>query len=193
MSKVKVKHTRLARIVSNEQGFTLTEVLAAVAIMSLVSMCMAMGVHFAVKQYHNSMVQSESKVLCSTLTAAIQEELSNTRTVSIDGGGNVTGFFSSITNGKDSKFYTVSVDEDNNVTKLAEGEYGKLYLENDEGGRLLLSNAAYSSYNLGARLDSLAYDKDNKVFHATLSIGLNGNEITSSSFDVKPYNEMKVE
>lgn len=174
----------------NENGFTFTELLVTVLIVTLVSIGVSLGMSFGVRQYHQSMIQSESRILCSTLSTAIQEELSYTGTVTLGADDSVQSFFNSVYG--DSGFYAVSVNEDQTITRLGADDYGELYLGTDDDGRLVLSSAAYSSYGLGARIDDLTYDKSSNIFHVSLSIGLNGDTVVSSSFDVVPINEVNV-
>lgn len=180
-----------------DRGFSLTEMLAVIIIMTLVSMCMAAGVQFAVREYNRSMIQSESRMLCSTLASVIQDELGNTNTVELepvqaDGTCGVKKFFS-VNYGGFGRICAVSIGADEEEpTELAPNAFGKLYFAiHGGGGRLLVSNAAYSIYDFGARVSAFTYDKENKVFHVTLEVSTpNGNPIVDS-FDVIPVNNVK--
>lgn len=52
--------------------------MVALLIVSLLSMCIATGVAFGARQYRRAVANSEARILCSTLTNAITDELSNT-------------------------------------------------------------------------------------------------------------------
>lgn len=142
------------------------------------------------------MIQSESRMLCSTLATVIQDELSNTTSVELgseqgDGSHTVEKIFSENYGGKGRICaVSISADEDEPVI-LGSSEYGKLYFAiNGGGGRLLVSNAAYSTYDFGARVSKLTYDEANKVFHVTLEVSMPSSDPIVDSFDVIPVNEV---
>lgn len=58
-------------------GYTLAESLIAILLIALISMGLATGVAFGVRQYNNSVTRSEARILCSTLTSVITDELSS--------------------------------------------------------------------------------------------------------------------
>ena len=60
-------------------GFSLGEVMVALLIVSLLSMSIATGVAFGMRQYNKAVANSEARILCSTLTSVITDELSNAR------------------------------------------------------------------------------------------------------------------
>lgn len=62
------------------RGMTLTEVLCAVLVLSLVSGLLAVGVGFAVKSYNSSMQTAQAQTLCTTLTTALSDKLRYCRT-----------------------------------------------------------------------------------------------------------------
>ena len=68
----------LRRALRKKAGVSIAETLVALLIVSLLTMGIATGVAFAARQYNKSVIQSESRVLCSTLTAAISDKLRNT-------------------------------------------------------------------------------------------------------------------
>ena len=59
----------------SKRGFTLTELLAAVAILGLLSAAVATGVPVAVRAYRQVTTSAEAGVLCSTLSTALSDEL----------------------------------------------------------------------------------------------------------------------
>lgn len=70
MRKLRPQVQKLAnRLVGkgSTRGFSLTEVLAATIILTLVSAMVAGGVSFAVRQYHESMFNSRSAILASSI------------------------------------------------------------------------------------------------------------------------------
>lgn len=59
----------------SRRGFTLAETMIALLVVSLVSMTVAVGVAASGRVYHQAVTVSESQLLASTLTAAIENEL----------------------------------------------------------------------------------------------------------------------
>ena len=178
--------------------------MVATILVLLVSATVVAGVGFATRQYNKSMIQSESKMLCSSLANIIRVELSNTMTVTLgdngEGGRNVEGFYSTTyASGIDvlPGFYSVTVTTNANGTRTYTDNgdsYGELFLGDKVGsamkGNILLSSKAYTTYNIGAKVTCLTYDKDNKVFHVGLSVGKDNKEYASRNFDVVPLNEV---
>lgn len=191
------------------RGFTMTELMAATLIMLLVSGAMAGGVTFAVRQYHNSMILSESKLLCSTLSSVVQGELCTTQTVVLSGDGPVYDL---------ERFYSANYAIEKNLSSflvVGQDDSGELYLVEpapgylalgtvtDEGaveGGLLVSTATYSSYHFKAGV-SVRYEEFSRdgslsmgVFHVTLTIFSSGGEVLlTNEYDVLPLNRVSVD
>ncbi len=188
--------------------------MVATLILLLVTAGVTSGMQLALVQYNRSMIQSESKILCSTLESVITNELSNTNTDSVKLGTSDTnikpleGFFSKYYATEDLPlvgFYSVELDPVTRKYKdIAEGTvynpdtYGKVMLGTINGrkfeGKLILSSSAYSSFDLGANVKA-TYDTSKKVFHVTLSIADKTNtgtyeEIIYEEFDVIPLNQV---
>ena len=172
----------------NSAGFSFAELLVTILILTLVSGGMARGVAFARDQYRKSMILSESKTLCSTLSDIIKDELRNATNYKYE---NDTVLFTSHDNVSDCRFY------------IPEGtEYGELWLGSDQPGdkqysqhnRRLISTAAYSAYKLKAKVEISCDNQNNAtgetVFHVKLEIwDAQKSEVTvSSEFDVIPLN-----
>ncbi len=179
-------------------GFSIAEMLLTIAILLLVSGGVASGIRFGVEQYKKSMALSEAKVLCSTLTSAIQSELGDTVRVRLGGDNKVKAFFSR-GNGMCSLIpVTVTKEEDGKVTvSESSDDYGELVLApsgNVALGNPLLNSKAYSStYKLGANA-SIEYDSAQAVFEVTLRVrSEGGGDIVESEFRVIPLNDVKTE
>ena len=77
------------------RGYTLAETLITVLLVGIVSMGVATAMAFAGRQYRASLMASDAKVLCSTLTSVIQSELSNTPKIRLaDASGTLDSFYS---------------------------------------------------------------------------------------------------
>lgn len=181
--------TMIRKIKNSQSGFSLVEMLVVVLIVTISTVCLTMGIGFAMHSYHESRTQSSARMLVSTLKASIEHELMDTTTVTLGSGGKVESFFNRIYG--DSSLMAVTVDGAT-VTPVGVGEYGELYLGGDSDGRLLISSAAYSSYHLGARVVDFVYDAEKSVFSMTLEVALNGEVLESATFDVRPTNSLVV-
>lgn len=191
-------------------GFTLGETLVTILILLLVSSGVVSGMRFGVEQYHRSMMLSEAKVLCSTLSSVIRSELSDTGSIrltgSADGEGfrEVESFFSpryAIKEDDPTSLVSVTVSKGAGAAMSeAEDGYGELLLgtvnstTKKAAGRLLLSSAAYTTYQLRANA-SIRYNAAQNLFSVTLRIRTHdGDEdLIVSSFDVLPLNDPTVQ
>ena len=65
----------MRRKLRSKGGFTLTELLTAVAILGLIAAALEVGLPTAVRAYRQVTASAEAQVLCSTLSTAIADEL----------------------------------------------------------------------------------------------------------------------
>lgn len=138
---------RLLRRLTSRRGFSFTETLMAVAVMSILFTIIAMGVDFAVRVNYSSVALSDSQTLASTLTNALEYELHYARNMSTD-SGELTF---------DSEVFGPGVsltDED-----------GRLLI----GGQKLLSDDVYGS-ELDAVVNMLVYDPATGFFDLIYTI-----------------------
>lgn len=68
-----------------KQGFTLSEMLVATAIVALIGMALAVGIPTALRVQRAAAVSSEASALCSTLTTALADELRYVSSITQDG------------------------------------------------------------------------------------------------------------
>lgn len=200
MNMIKNKTNKKIRKIS---GFSLSETLVALLIVLLITSAVAGGVDFASRQYKKSMLISESKVLCSSLRHIIKTELENTGTIKLgeqisEDQYKLNSFFSRTYAIKESlsSFYSVEIDDYNNKS-ISDDGYGEILLGTVKNGKvvgnLLLGSASYTSFDLKAKAD-VSYAKTDSVFHVNLSIRSSaGEELSSSSFDVIPLNQLTEE
>lgn len=83
---------RAAGALKCRAGFTLTEALATVIIVGLVTSILASGIALASRQYVQSMSVSEAQMLYSSLQKILDTELRFTSSFEVDASGNVTSF-----------------------------------------------------------------------------------------------------
>ena len=168
----------------NNHGLSIAELMVTMLLLTLSSAGMAGGVLFAKEQYRASMVLSESKVLCSTLSDSIRDTLRNATKIQVDETGVLLQFQDKDWRGKDdSRIYIVPVG----------AEYGELWIgdgtddsENSQSNnKRVVNSTAYSTYHLKARAD-ITYDPSEELFHVTLTIHdeQKANHTVESRFDV---------
>lgn len=146
----------------SRQGMTLTEVLVALLILSLVTVGVAAGVGASVRVYRQATEASDAQMLVSTLSAALMDELRYARDIQSDGR------FTSDTFGEDS---SVGVTD------------GRITV----GGEKLLSDAVYAGLRVK---DPITVTYAGGVFHVELTVqsGTEDRDIRTVSFAVRALN-----
>ncbi len=165
----------LRRAVRSRKGLSIAETMAALIIVSLLTMCLATGTAFGVRQYRHAMTRSEARILCSTLSAIVSDELSNTQEVT--GTEAADGFTVATYNSRRYKAF---------VQLKADGD-GCLCAGSNE----LLSKAAYSKgfQDLLVEDPEITFDQTANCFTVKLSIvDADKNPLVSTTFDVVPLN-----
>lgn len=186
---------RAKRALSSTSGFTLTEALATVVIVGLVTCILASGIALASRQYTQSMVASESQMLYSSLQQVLDTELRYTSKVYCT-GDSVDGFVSKHYISKDGAETNLlaTVDDDGNVQPV--GTPGELVLSkslsaDETAVNRLLGTGAYN-YGLKASIPSITYDQSSKYFTVNLVIsrgtGSNEQVCAKGEFSVKAMN-----
>ena len=156
-------------------------------IISLLSMAIATGTAFGVRQYRKAVTRSEARILCSTLSSILEDEFTNTQHVFVDGSGNVARY--------DSQRHGNNISllvKDSDGTVVSSGGGGYLFAGNNE----LLSQAAYSKgfQNLCVESPELKYDNEAKFFTVTLTVTDFGKtQKVTTKFDVIPLNSVKTD
>ncbi|MDR3767603.1 MAG: prepilin-type N-terminal cleavage/methylation domain-containing protein [Butyricicoccus sp.] len=117
---------RIIRKLKNRQGLTMVEMLAAVAVLALLTLILNTGLLMAQKSYYEMTGEAESQLLLSTLTDLLSNELRYARDVEVDASGNLTRY--------------TSANYGRNIT-LALNASGQL----EANERLMLSTGAYGN------------------------------------------------
>ena len=157
-----MKH--LTRKLKSRGGMSLTELLAALAILALISLAIGAGTGAAVKVHNTSVQVSEASLLESTLTAAIADELR----------------------------YATEIQPGENGTYRSAVFGAGTQLDADEDGRLTVKDntplVGSKTYAKGFTADiSYSYIETKKAFQVTLSIS--GDTLSrKNTFSVAPIN-----
>ena len=192
------KRNRQSRNRRGRGGYSFAEGLIALMIVLLVTNGMVAGVEFAMREYRESMILSESRVLCSTLTDIINDELSNTPYV--NPGKTPLRYFShafakegKAADGKGVCFISMVP---NGNSESADG-YGEICVgyKKDDGSldgapTPVISYSAYSSYHLTAKVE-VDCDLEHSLFHVTLRIRPPYGEDMVTTFDVLSLYELE--
>ena len=188
---------RLRNKLRSNRGFTLVEMISTLAIVVLITMLVAVGVSLATRTYSQSVELSEAKVLHSTLSSVISNELAQTSTIKpdpktpVDGGYKLGKFFS--------RNYGVEDDLCSFRVISSDGkDYGEIALGSSTTQNRLLSSGAYTN-GTGAKVSAVYYGAGAKSgepahFEVTLVVySKDGEELVSNTFDVVPYNSVNVD
>ena len=172
---------KICQRLRGNRGVSFAELLITLLILSLSSAGMAGGVLFAKEQYRASMVLSESKVLCSTLSDSIKDALRNA--TDIEGNVNDPHFYAKDWRGGKSHIETLN-------SQGEKADYGELWIvgtsDSESNNKRMASSASYSSYHLQAKA-AISYVAEEELFHVTLTIrdAERGKDVIENhSFDV---------
>lgn len=149
----------------NRRGFSLTELLAVVAILGIVTAATAVGIGSSARVYRTSVSISERQDLSITLSKAIMGELR----------------------------YASDIEDVNGTVTYTSAVYGAgAYISDDGAGHitvgdtLLVGNGAYSNDSFSAEAD---VKFENGAFDVTLTITERGADSRTVSFTVVPINK----
>ena len=186
-------------------GFTITEALATVIIVGLVTAILAGGIGLATSQYTKSMRSSESQMLYSSLQKILDTELRFTKTYAADASGNITGFESKHYKAKEIDQGGIAVKKETSaLCTVPVGGDGKTANEPTTPGMLgmasaigqgvvtntFLGSGAYN-YGLEACVKSLTYDAAGRCFKVRLAITQgsdDANPLIDETFTVRALN-----
>lgn len=180
-------------------GFTLTEALATVIIVGLVTSMLASGIALAARQYTQSMAASQSQMLCSTLQQIIDTDLRYTSTVylSDDNGDStfkVVGYSSKSfrAQGDVPTPFLRSLDDENKPCDIS--NYGQLALCASQNPTetvvsRILGTGSYN-YGLRAKIVDFRYNSSERLFKVSLCVGRpdSGDSLETQTFTVNALN-----
>ena len=186
------------------RGFTLVEMIATLAIVVLVTMVVGTGMAFAATEFARSMELSEAKVLQSTLSNAIGNELTATQEIH-----SATKTVTETVGGKDhtvyelGSYFSKSFGDNCELKAMKDGapaSYGQIYQVNSEDGdkRPLLSSSTYTR-GLQASVSVKYADGLKEPVHGRFSVTLGiyndkGDLIIEDTvFDFVPYSKPDID
>lgn len=186
-------YSPLSRARRAHRGFSLTESLVTLLIVTLLTAAIARGVSFAQQQYVNALITSESKVLYSTLETALRHELSYTTGIKAigSGSGEVVKFVGVNYSDKggsagDTYFYVAVIDAASN----AEASRGVLALMRDGvTPKKLIADRAYThGLTASAKLSTVTV---HGIEYVRVELNIyheDGRQLISEPFHVEPLN-----
>lgn len=179
-------------------GFTLTEVLATVIVVGLVSVMMAGGIMLANKHFASSMARSQAQQLYTTLAQTLDIDLRYAGNTDSDYGEEDDGsvHFKSRKHGAEiddaNYLYLRTLDDEGKVQTM--DTYGQLALctKNEETKIRLLGKGAYNN-GLVVKIDSLKYSKEIDCFVIKMSVARSSDTanpiIDAKEFTIKALNK----
>ena len=177
---------KINNCIQNDKGLTITEMLATVLILLLISGGMATGVMVAERQYAKAMRQSEAEELYMSLENIITNELRYTTKLKYEKGtasGEVQGLFS-VTYALKADYYAELVPLNKEGIPA---DYGELAFKYGDEYNRVLGGQAYPD-GLTASAD-IKYDESNRKFQVDLKIYSEGQPIIKDKlFTVKALN-----
>lgn len=139
----------MLRKLKSRRGVTLSELLVAIALLSILSAMVVTGIGTSMRVYRASVSASRAQTALATLTSAVGDEVRLAQEVSTDAGGNVTYYVS----GRSYQECTLSKDSDGQLTT---------------GNALLVGDGVYSNKSLQVEDITLTYRAG--VFHLALTV-----------------------
>lgn len=104
----------MKKLLRSIKGFTLSELLAAIAFLSLLSLVLAAGIPAAIRAKRQAVSSSEAQLLCSSLSSAVAEELRYATAPTNDSAGSAV--FDSLSYGRAVSVSTAEINGKSIVT-----------------------------------------------------------------------------
>lgn len=180
----------LARSQKNTSyGFTLTEMLCTVLLVSLVSTMLVTGVLMRSKQYNRSIRISKAQQLNLTIETILTNGLKYTNR--IEENGQVKMIYST-TYALSNDLNAISILKNDKDEAVSDGKYGQLSFTDGTSYNRVLPKGSYAK-ELGVKITSLTYDQSQKCFHVTMDIGTDKiGSLISENFVVRALNPVTI-
>ena len=169
--------TRSQKILS--YGFTLTEMLCTVLLVSLVSTMLVTGVLMGSKQYNRSIRISEAQQLNLTIETILANELKYSNRIEEE-------------NVLSNDLTAISILKNDKDEAVSDGKYGQLSFTDGTSYNRVLPKGSYAK-ELGVKITSLTYDQNQKCFHVAMDIGTDKiGSLISENFVVRALNPVTI-
>ncbi|MDO5445017.1 MAG: type II secretion system protein [Eubacteriales bacterium] len=160
---------KLMKKISSKKGFSLSELLVALLVVSIMTIALTAGVSASMRVYNESIRHAEERTLLSTLAEAVMSELRNARDPKIESGV-VT--FTSLNYGPGASF-SVGADGKMKIAEkdlIGDGSYIK--------GKIKLDAGTANTF--------VSYDETSGIFKVKLTCAGSGE---SREFSIRPMAE----
>lgn len=200
--KTRAAFTSITSQMRDTAAFTLTEVLATVIVVGLVSAGLATAVTVGARQFSNSMALSESQMLLAALEQDIENDLKYATILYSDEDSDViVGYASGLhANEQGKALKLMALDDNGDVIEPDEEGYitgvGQLALCSKDlvVKNRLLGTGAYN-YGLKARVEELKYDRSAKYFTLKVAVyadSAGGSIARGEEISIKSLNAISV-
>ena len=180
--------TRSQKILS--YGFTLTEMLCTVLLVSLVSTMLVTGALMGSKQYNRSIRISEAQQLNLTIETILANELKYSNRIEEE-NGQVKKIYST-TYVLSNDLTAISILKNDKDEAVSDGKYGQLSFTDGTSYNRVLPKGSYAK-ELGVKITSLTYDQNQKCFHVAMDIGTDKiGSLISENFVVRALNPVTI-
>ena len=151
------------------RGFTMVELLCALAVLILLTSCVIVGVNMSTKSFDSITKATNAKELSDVLNALIADELRYASQIKTDEVGNLT--YRSITQGSNSRMIC---------------ENGYVFVQDSKGEKWNI--VSHDMYSNGCKVSSLSitYTPETKIFDVSVTIvDAAGNSILTDAFQIE--------
>lgn len=153
-----------------QKGVTLVEMLAAVAVLSLLGVMLQTGLQLALKSYHTMTAEAETQLLLSTVSDAIADELRYARDIRLEDDGTFQDY-TSVSYGR------------RTALKVTDGQLIASPAGND---KRVISTGAYGNGVYSIEEMEITYEAP--VFHIHVKVSEAGGISAETDFSVRCLN-----
>ena len=132
--------------IKNKKGFTLSELLVAIIVLSLMTVMLATGAGLAARSYRTLTDESNAQVLVSTFASMLRNELSNAKDVELSDG-----------------VYTYQKGESNSLMGMKTDSKNQVMIGELGNEKVLISNVTATN-DLYVSVESIEYSDAEKLF-----------------------------
>ena len=175
--------------IKSKQGFSLSELLIALVIVSIMTIALTAGISASLRVYQESVRHAEERTLLSTLSEAIINELRNDA-VMVDN----SGMIQAITSQNFGNCNEIRLLRENE--KKSKKEDGKVFVVTKTGDSIkstpLIGSGAYSNHVLKVQNIEINYNEKQKSYDVVIELEPYNGASESREFSVKPKSESYV-